>query len=60
MTSSFQITIPITLRDIKLSQWQKYVSLYNKNKDNPDAIFLNLKKLEVVWGVDLMSFAMLP
>jgi hypothetical protein len=60
MTNSFQITIPITLRDIKLSQWQKYVSLYNKNKDNEDPKFLNLKTLEVFCGVDLMSITKLP
>ncbi len=30
MTQDFNINIPETLRDIKLSQWQKYIEILDK------------------------------
>jgi hypothetical protein len=27
-----EFTIPATLRDVRLSQWQRYIDVYDKNK----------------------------
>ena len=43
-----EFTIPANLRGIKLSQWQKYINVYDKNKDDENATeFLNKKVLEI-------------
>ena len=53
MDSNFDFTIPETLRDIKLSQWQKYIEILDKNKDAELTDFLDKKLLGVFCGVEL-------
>ena len=48
-----EFTIPATLRDVKLSQWQRYIDVYDKNKDEDATEFLNKKLLEIFCDVKL-------
>jgi len=48
-----EFTIPATLRDVKLSQWQRYIDVYDKNKDEDATEFLNKKVLEIFCDVKL-------
>ncbi len=49
-----EFTIPANLRGIKLSQWQKYINVYDKNKDDENATeFLNKKVLEIFCNIKL-------
>jgi hypothetical protein len=53
MTDDFNITIPNTLRDLNVGQWQKYMKIYDKNKDAENTEFLEQKMLEIFCGVSL-------
>ena len=53
MTHEFDINIPETLRDLKVGQWQKYIKIYEKNKDADSTEFLEKKLLEIFCGVSL-------
>ena len=48
-----EFTIPATLRDVRLSQWQRYIDVYDKNKDEDATEFLNKKLLEIFCDVKL-------
>ena len=49
-----EFTAPASLREIKLSQWQKYINVYDKNKDDENATeFLNKKVLEIFCDIKL-------
>lgn len=60
MTQEFQIDIPTTLRDIKLSQWLRYSYILNKNKEAEDSEFLDKKALEIFCNVDYKDINRLP
>jgi hypothetical protein len=49
-----QITIPTTLEEITLQQYQKFLSIA---KDNPDGEFLQHKMVEIFCGIDLKNAA---
>lgn len=53
MNDSFEISIPQTLRDIKVKQWQKYVDVYEKNKDGVENDFLEKKLISIFCDVEL-------
>lgn len=53
MNDSFEISIPQTLRDIKVRQWQKYVDVYEKNKDGVENDFLEKKLISIFCDVEL-------
>jgi len=55
MTDDFNITIPKTLRDLNVAQWQKYLTIYEKNKDADNTDFLEKKMLEIFCGVSLKN-----
>ena len=46
-----KITIPTSLADVKLKDYQRYIKIYNENKDAAD--FLNLKLVEIFCGLKL-------
>jgi len=48
-----EFTIPATLRDLKLSQWQRYIDVIDKNKDEDATEFLNKKVLEIFCDIKL-------
>jgi hypothetical protein len=49
-----QITIPTSLQEITLEQYQKFLSIA---KDNPDGEFLQHKMVEIFCGIDLKNAA---
>ena len=49
-----QITIPTSLSEISLEQYQKFLSIA---KDNPDGEFLQHKMVEIFCGIDLKNAA---
>ncbi len=49
-----QITIPTSLDEITLEQYQKFLSIA---KDNPDGEFLQHKMVEIFCGIDLKNAA---
>ena len=49
-----QITIPTSLSEITLEQYQKFLSIA---KDNPDGDFLQHKMVEIFCGIDLKNAA---
>ena len=52
MTETVFFDVPNELSDIQLHQWQKYVNIYNKNKDDANATdFLNIKMLDIFCGI---------
>lgn len=55
-----KITVPSSLRHIKLSQWQKYTAILDKNKGEESSDFLNLKTLEIFCGMDLKDIHSIP
>ena len=56
----FEILIPSSLRDIKLSQWQKFKSILDKNEGAEDSDFVKQKMLEIFCGVDLKQASNIP
>ena len=53
MDKDFDFTLPETTRDIKLSQWQKYVDIETKNKDAEVNDFMEKKLLQIFCGINL-------
>ena len=52
MTETVFFDVPNELSDIQLHQWQKYIDIYNKNKDDANATeFLNIKMLDIFCGI---------
>ena len=57
----FSIKIPVTKRDIKLKDWQKFQDVLEKNKDAEDSDeFINLKALQFFCGLDLKIINNIP
>lgn len=56
-----ELTIPRTLSDITLGQYQEYMKVVETNKDDENAAeFLNKKALQIFCGVDLKDSYGLP
>jgi len=60
MIYNFDITVPKSLRDVKLKEWTKFLDIYQKNKDNESDEFLHKKMLEIFCGVSLKELHSLP
>jgi hypothetical protein len=56
----FQISLPKSINDIKLGDYQRYMKVYEANKEVDDANFLELKLLESLCGVDLLTANQMP
>jgi len=53
---NLKISIPTSLSEITLEQYQKFLSI---SKDNKDTIFLNHKMIEIFCGVSLVEVSMM-
>jgi len=60
MDNGFNLSIPKTLRGVKLHQWVKFMEVYEKNKDNESSEFLDKKMIEILCGVNLKDLALIP
>lgn len=58
---SFDISIPKTLRDVKLGDWQDFVEIQEKNKEGEDVDrFIAVKALQIFCGVKLSDSYKIP
>ena len=48
-----EFNLPASLRDVKLSQWQRYIDVFDKNKGDEATEFLNKKVLEIFCDIKL-------
>jgi len=60
MNNGFNLSIPETLRGVKLHQWVKFMEVYEKNKDNESSEFLDKKMIEILCEVSLKDLALIP
>jgi len=51
--TEFDISIPTSIKSIKLSQWQDYSKILDKNKGQEDSDFVKLKMLNIFCGLDM-------
>jgi len=51
--TEFDISIPTSIKSIKLSQWQDYAKILDKNKGQEDSDFVKLKMLNIFCGLDM-------
>ena len=55
-----EISLPKSINDIKLKDYQGYMKVYEANKDVDDANFLELKLLEAFCEIDLLTANQMP
>lgn len=55
-----KLKVPKTLKDIKLGTYRKWAAIFEKNKDNVQSNFLEIKLLEIFCGVTAKEAQMLP
>ena len=60
MNNGFNLSIPKSLRGVKLHQWVKFMEIHEKNKDNESSEFLDKKMIEILCGVTLKDLALIP
>ena len=60
MSNGFNLSIPKTLRGVKLHQWVKFMEIYEKNKDNETSEFLDKKMIEILCDVSLKDLSLIP
>jgi hypothetical protein len=51
--TEFDISIPTSIKAIKLRQWQEYAKILDKNKGQEDSDFVKLKMLNIFCGLDM-------
>jgi len=56
----FKISLPLSINDIKLKDYQEYMKVYDANKDVDDANFLELKLLEIICKIELLEANKMP
>ena len=60
MDNGFNLSIPKTLRGVKLHQWVKFMEIHQKNKDNETSEFLDKKMIEILCDVSLKDLSLIP
>jgi hypothetical protein len=55
-----KLKLPKSINDITLKDYQKYMKIYEANKDNDTTGFLDMKLIEIVCGVDLITVNKMP
>jgi len=60
MRKEYTLKIPVSLDDVTIEQYQKYVKVIDQNKDNEDSNFINLKLLNIFCGITMKEAYELP
>jgi hypothetical protein len=60
MEKTFKLKVPVSLDDISLKDYQKYVKVVDDNKDVEDQNFLALKMLNIFCGISMKEAYELP
>jgi len=50
-----KLKLPRTINDITLKDYQKYMKIYEANKENDDTGFLDMKLIEIICNIDLIT-----
>ena len=53
--NDFSFEVPAALRGIKLSQWQRYIDIYEKNKEAESTDFLEKKFLSIFCNIEFKN-----
>jgi hypothetical protein len=60
MRKEYTLKVPVSLDDITVEQYQKYVKVVEQHKDNEDSNFINLKLLNIFCGITMKEAYELP
>ena len=60
MKKSFTLEVPMSIDDIPLCRYQKYVKIIEDNKDNEDQEFLSLKLLSIFCNITMKDAYKMP
>lgn len=60
MSKTYKLQVPVSLDDITISQYQKYIKVLEDNKDSEDYDFLNLKLLNIFCDITMKEAYELP
>lgn len=60
MRKEYTLKIPVSLDDVTIEQYQKYVKAMDENKENEDSNFINLKLLNIFCGITMKEAYELP
>ncbi len=60
MKKSFTLEVPMTIHDIPLNRYQKYVKVLEDNKENQDQEFLSLKLLSIFCNITMKDAYKMP
>lgn len=60
MSKVYKLEVPVSLDDITISQYQKYIKVLEDNKDSEDTDFLNLKLLNIFCNITMKEAYELP
>lgn len=60
MRKEYTLKIPVSLDDVTIEQYQKYVKAMDENKENKDSNFINLKLLNIFCGITMKEAYELP
>ena len=50
-----KLKLPKSINDITLKDYQKYMKIYEANKENDDTGFLDMKLIEIICNIDLIT-----
>ena len=60
MRKEYTLKVPVSLDDVTIEQYQKYVKVIEENKENEDSNFINLKLLNIFCGITMKEAYELP
>lgn len=60
MKKSFTLEVPMSIHDIPLNRYQKYVKIIEDNKENQDQEFLSLKLLSIFCNITMKDAYKMP
>ena len=60
MRKEYTLKVPVSLDDVTIEQYQKYVKAMDDNKENEDSNFINLKLLNIFCGITMKEAYELP
>ena len=60
MSKTYTIEVPLSLNDIQLHKYQKYLKMLSENQDSEDDSFIKLKLLNIFCGITMKEAYELP
>jgi len=60
MSKTYTVEVPVSLDDIQLHKYQKYLKMLNENQESEDDSFIKLKLLNIFCGITMKEAYELP